>query len=115
MNTDDDKKVKITNLHFSHNEQQYFDQYADIEIAGCPEHNARVRERHSERISQTENALTRQQLQAINNSFQKQIDQANKELRNNKKSARTATIISVLSFVIPSLISLAALIVSILK
>lgn len=89
--------------------------YEDIEIAGMPEHNAQVQEKRTERLYQSENELTRQQLQALNNNLQKQINEAKEEALSAKRQTRTATFLSIIGIAVPSVISLAALIVSIVK
>ncbi len=97
MNSNEDKKIQITDLHYSNEQQEHFDPYADIEIAGMPEHNARVREMRAEKLFQNENELTRQQLQAINDNLQKQIEEAKNESKGAKHESKIASIRSWIS------------------
>lgn len=114
MNSDE-KKVEITDLHFGHTEQQNFDQYADVEIAGMTEHNARVRARRAERLYQNENALTRQQLQMINESLQKQIDEQKINIEAAEKDAQKAKKTSNRQFFISTVISIVTVVVSVVS
>lgn len=111
MNSNE-KKVEITDLHFGHTEQQNFDQYADVEIAGMTEHNARVRARHAERLYQNENALTRQQLQMINESLQTQINEQKAKIADEQKQIKRTKRYGWIQFVISSLIALGGVIIA---
>lgn len=110
---DNNDKNKNASSHFKSIETHY-DPYENIEIAGMPEHNARVQERRNQQLYQNENALTRQQLQAINDNLQKQIDEQKAEITAGQKANKRTKISGWIQFVISSLIGLGGFIVALI-
>lgn len=92
MNTPKDKKPKLYTPSSA--------PFPYFEIAGMDEHNAQVREyaRHTAQTQQ--NAAMINEIKAINDRLQKQIDDANKSAKSAKIQAWVSIGISILSIAV---------------
>lgn len=80
----------MSNFNNPKNYNEFMDAMEYMEISGQPEHNARVRENRNLKFQKDENEKLRNEISNINQSLQKQIDEA-------KKSSKRSELISWIS------------------
>ena len=80
----------MSNFNNPKNYNEFMDAMENMEISGQPEHNARVRENRNLQFQKHENEKLRNEISNINQSLQKQIDEA-------KKSSKRSELISWIS------------------